>query len=185
MAGESTILMTPRDAQKMQSLLRMVSNLRGGHGIVVSAIPGVGVTINLTSSPGSGGTGGGSIQQFRVKTINNNYLTCRTWDGVKDGVMSVNVAKPYLLRHDKAYYPDLANLTTVNAQSVTADPTAAGLPNETWVVSSSYVVDGVIFGCIPVGGVGVILNNSGGTVTPPLSWLDLNVDGRVWGFDCN
>jgi hypothetical protein len=49
---------------------------------------------------GSGATGSISlVQMFRVKSVQGDYLTCRTWDGTTDGAADVYVAKPYLLRN--------------------------------------------------------------------------------------
>jgi hypothetical protein len=118
------------------------------------------------------------VVRFRVKSVANDYLTCRTWDGTDEGADDYRVAKPTLLRHVKNNYQGLANLTTVDAQSVTADPTAAGDPDEDWVVTRAYVVDGEIFACIPQGGAGLTVDGQ------DVIWMDVNVDGRVWAIEC-
>lgn len=111
------------------------------------------------------------LLRLRVKTIANDYLTCRTWDGTNEGSADINVARPVELRHDVDYYPGLTSLTTVNAQEVTATD---GADTETWKVTPDYVVDGEIWATVSGPGTGVTVSGT------ELRWVDLNLAGRAW-----
>lgn len=44
------------------------------------------------------GTGGAAFVQLKVKTVADNHLVCRTWDGAEEGNSDVLVAMPPTLR---------------------------------------------------------------------------------------
>lgn len=43
-------------------------------------------------------SGGSSVKQFRVKSVQDDYITCRSWDGTNEGSEDVKIAKPFELR---------------------------------------------------------------------------------------
>jgi hypothetical protein len=112
-----------------------------------------------------------SCTRMRVKGIYNDYLTCRTWDGVNEGP-DIDVAKPYELRHVLGNYTGLSSLTTVATQTVTA---VGGAVTETWKVTPDYKIDAEIQVATSTGGTGVTVSS----VDLPL--IDLNTAGRAWG----
>lgn len=117
----------------------------------------------------------GAPRRMRVKSISNDYLTCRTWDGTTEGGSDILVARPPMLRHVLANYAamGITSLTSVNAQSVTASD---GTTTETWRVTPDYTTNCEVY---------AIRGSRGGTgVTDadgnPVKWLDDNRDGRAW-----
>jgi len=91
-----------------------------------------------------GGSGGAGSSPFRLKSIQNDYLTCRTWDGTTDGSTDVYVAKPFLLRHALANYSTISSFTTVNSQQATVIAIADSV-TYTWRVVLPYAVNDVIW----------------------------------------
>lgn len=49
----------------------------------------------------SGGGGGGisKLKRYRLKSVQGDYLTCRTWDGTTEGSTEVLIAKEYKHRN--------------------------------------------------------------------------------------
>lgn len=117
--------------------------------------------------------GGTGVSPYRIKSIHNDYLTCRSWNGTTDGTTDVLIAKPFLLRHVSNNYPwiDTSSLATVNAQEVTVDVSSV---EYTWRVTLPYAVDEVIWAtATSLGDVSV-----SGT---PLTLEDTNRAGHAWG----
>ena len=114
-------------------------------------------------------TEGAGETRLQVTAIANNYLTCRTWDGTTQGTVDILVAKPPMLRHVLANYPQLSSLTTVNAQQVTA---IAGAVSETWKVTPLYTVGTEIHAFVTATGVVV--------ATIELTLMDANHSARAW-----
>ena len=110
---------------------------------------------------------------FRIKSVQNDYLTCRTWDGTNDGDTDVLIAKPFLLRHLLANYPWLTSFTTVGASQATVVYSSVSY---TWKVTLPYAVNEVIWA-----------HRSGlGDVTvsgDPLVWEDANHGAHAWGVE--
>jgi hypothetical protein len=52
----------------------------------------------VPSSSGSKGSGA-SVQQFKLRFVEDDYLVCREWDGTTIGATDVYVLKPYKLRN--------------------------------------------------------------------------------------
>lgn len=50
----------------------------------------------LIIEPGKGG--GGTPGEYRIKSVQGDYLTCRSWDGTNEGSTDIYIAKAYRLR---------------------------------------------------------------------------------------
>lgn len=111
-----------------------------------------------------------TIALFRYKSMEDDHVVCRTWDGTNEGETDVKVAKPYLLR-SSVTSRDGITYTYTDAENRTADN---GSATETQVIVPSYVADDLIFAARVARGVDVSVEDV------PLLWLDLNVDGRAW-----
>lgn len=114
------------------------------------------------------------LTTMRIKTLHNDYLTCRTWDGVNEGSVDMRVAKPWKLRHVAANYPDVTSVTTTNTNAMTA----TGTPTEDVVIPDqlAYAINDVIY-AQHVGYTGVTV------ASEPLQWIDTNVDARAWTLE--
>lgn len=110
--------------------------------------------------------------RLRVKTINDDYLECVTWNGTTEG-QTLNVAKPYELRHVVGNYPQLTSITTTDEQTVEATD---GTTTETWKVTPDYTEDGEIEAAL-VNGTGVSVDGY------DLKFIDMNNAGRGWGVE--
>jgi hypothetical protein len=58
----------------------------------------------LTQIAGSGG--GTTAQQYRLKSVQGDYVTCHTWDGTTEGSTSVFIAKEWWLRTSLTGFTD-------------------------------------------------------------------------------
>lgn len=118
----------------------------------------------------------GLIQQFEVKSVEADYLTCRTVTSAGVGTVDVPVAKPYLLRNaivSRTVSGAVITYTYTNTQERVATKTP---DTETQVVVPRYEATDRIFAARAVGGAtGVKDANKN-----PVRWLDLNLDARAW-----
>lgn len=119
-----------------------------------------------------GGSGAGS---YRFKSMQGEYIVCRSWDGTTEGGSDVNIAKPFKLRWS-------APSVTIDGQSVTYSSydltgqkrtaTCAGA-SAYEAITPRYSVDDVIWADT----VDHTLVTVSGTA---LTLLDTNRDGRAW-----
>jgi len=118
------------------------------------------------------------VQQFKIVSIDYDFLTCNEWfGGVKGtrGKLQIKVAKPYLLRKTPFVSPEPDRSGIEYTYSGTQARTADNGDTEDQVVVPSYVVGDIIYACSPiVNGTGVL----NGKIT--LDWIDCNFDGRAW-----
>jgi hypothetical protein len=109
---------------------------------------------------------------YRLKSIQSEYLTCRTWNGTTEGGTDIYVAKNHKLRCSIASavidgvtvtytYPLADNVSRTATITTTS---------EDQVIVPRYLVNDLIFAVESSSGTGV----SGKTL------IDLNVDGRAW-----
>ena len=136
--------------------------------------------IDLRMKPNlkEGGAGGGKVEQFRFKTMQDDTITCVRWDGTNEGE-TVIIAKPYLLRRTpfdgkiKTFVTERlpASLTVTYAYSSPTKRTATigNGSQEVQFIIPRYVLDDVIYAA-PCDGL-----NLG-----EVRYLDLNADGRAW-----
>ena len=122
--------------------------------------------------------------RYRVKSVQGDYITCRTWDGSTEGGADVLIAKPPQLRHSltaqtvsgvSVTYSDFAVSGGVctrkaNATSFT-EQIEAVLPQ--WQIAGTSA-DAEIWADEPEGGTGVTVSGT------PLTLMDTNRDARAW-----
>jgi len=154
MATRSTLLVSEREAAALRDLVRAWAGGGLGGGARRRAL----------------GPLGGQLVRLRVKSESNDYLTCRTWDGLNEGASDLLVAKAWKLRHAVGNYAGLTTLTTTSAGEVAVGD---GADSEDWVVTPSYEVDDEIFARYTTG-TGVTVGGE------ELVLVDANVDGRAW-----
>ena len=117
---------------------------------------------------------GSIVRQFRVKSVGNDHITCRTWDGTTEGDTDVKVAKPYLLRRTP-FDGETRDGITCTYSSACERQASDGVDTEDQVIVDSYIADDIIYA------IRVIVGGTDTTVSDEdIMWLDLNVDGRYW-----
>jgi len=121
-----------------------------------------------------------ALRQFKVQSLQTDYLICREWDGYTEGDADVRVALPWLLRrtpHDGAAARASITYTYTDNETRTADN---GASTETQVIIPSYVASDIIYAERGIfGGTSLNFTDSNGNDIP-VEWLDTNVDGRAW-----
>ena len=118
--------------------------------------------------------------QLKVKTIKDNYLVCRTWDGTSEGAEDINTAKPIRLRritYDTKEETILGFTHTFAYGS--ANRRVATVSGKAWKqnVYPEYKAEDVIYATMPSGGTGVI---DADNLSIAVDYLDLNIDCRTW-----
>lgn len=149
-------------------------------------------------SPGSKGIGS-EIQQFRFRSQQANWITCRTWDGEAEGANDVLVAKPWELRpfvfSGRTYSID--SLTRIrydyqgnnDSRVLVNERLSSGTWSEQsrstervyqpWDLQTVGAQDkGLIYAFKPVGGTSEEDGDGNAIV-----WQDANVGARYWRAD--
>lgn len=131
---------------------------------------------------------GACVARFRVKSVQDDYITCRTWDGTTEGTTDVKVAKPYTLRKTPLHGKTLTingNVLAFNYTGVSTRIVTKGTATQTQIIVPGYIATGTGYGgheiwaVIGIGrGTGVVLNP--GANEERIVWQDLNLDGRYW-----
>tara|TARA_R100001086_G_scaffold238110_2_gene162642 strand:+ start:9359 stop:9913 length:555 start_codon:yes stop_codon:yes gene_type:complete len=166
-------------AEAMNEIVSNLARRMVGTGINVSK-HGSNLLLNL--QPMYGGKSA-PIKMYQVYSVNDDTLTCKTWDGTTSGTDTFEVAKPVDLRS-----------TGINGLSFTllkgtfsfsySDPqtrvstNAADSSTETQVIVPPYETItpmSIIWVAKPLGGTAV--DDSSGD---PIQLLDLNIAGRAW-----
>lgn len=114
------------------------------------------------------------MQMIIVANVNQEYLTCRTWDGTNIGSTDIFVAKPPLLTASNYIggvdiLGNSYSFTGIDAVTVTS-PDA--MKTENWLVTQNYNHKDVIQACCNI--------RNGIDSTLFLDWRDMNIDGRCW-----
>jgi hypothetical protein len=134
--------------------------------------------------------GDSTIRQYRIKSIQNDFYTCRTWNGSEEGTTDISIARPFEHRvsnfngQSVAYSSDGDVFTaTYSYTSATKRTKTVSGVAETQVLVPYFKTD---FHLIYAVNVSAPLT-AGPSNTPitdtndnPITLLDLNVDGRAW-----
>jgi hypothetical protein len=126
------------------------------------------------------GAGGSKIQTFKYKSMQGDYLVCRSWDGTTEGASDVYVGKATKLRHSITSETIDGTAYAYSAYSLTAQTrvsTPAGGAAENQIVVPRYLANDIIYamaGRTFLAAVGTPPN------TTQITLMDLNIDGRAW-----
>lgn len=133
---------------------------------------------------GRGGDDFGAMEvvQFRVKSIDNDHLVCRLWDGETQGTADIRVAKPYELRVTPFNLKTIDGFSyvypSVSYERTVTDTSDSSTEDQVIVPEYRLPVDDyegcIIYAITPVMGLTVELNST------ETVWLDINADGRAW-----
>ncbi len=128
--------------------------------------------------PTTGGTGSTSpVTRLKITVIADDYITCNTWDGTTAGTDPIIVAKPPTLRSAVTAYAAPGETFNCTYDATAATRTATGATTgivETHKLNVPYAVGDEIFAAVSVGDTGVEITGT------PVTYVDLNVDGRHW-----
>jgi hypothetical protein len=113
---------------------------------------------------------GAPVLRLRYKSMGQDHIVCREWDGANEGSIDVLVAKSWLLRQSTSARTGYT-LAYTDPASRTSTKTADG-STESQVVVPSFVLNDEIWAISADTGVTV-----GGEA---VEFLDLNCDARLW-----
>lgn len=153
---------TPDDARIMGQLIRWYRGQAGG------------------KQKRRGQTSGLHLAAFVVKSVGDDHLGCKHWDGTTEGDDTINVAKPYLLRRTPFDGNTVAGATYAYSSAIARTVTIG-------VVVESQEIVPVYQGASGSYGGDIIYAASGVQHEPTddddaiVVWVDLNLDGRSWG----
>jgi hypothetical protein len=131
--------------------------------------------IILDINPGKGGTG---LGLFRFKSMQNDYLVCRSWNGTVEGTQDVYIAKPPKLRFSISTETiDGVVVAYSGYGPLTQTRNASGGGNsESQVIVPRYLVNDLIY-AMPAP---TLVTFVQGPKTIKVGLLDINADGRAW-----
>lgn len=112
------------------------------------------------------------LQQFILVTVNDDTLTCHTWDGTTEGTDNITVAKPHALRKTEWDGLTIAGITYTYASAIERTASNGSDPDEDQQITPDYIEGTTVIyaaRCITTGIAGVIL-------------VDVNADGRAWAL---
>lgn len=135
------------------------------------------LTVRKTSS-----AAGSSVTQYRLKSVQNDYLVCRLFDGTTEGDDDVSIAKPFELRYTGWHgvtitYPLESVIGTSQAVTYSYQTSTYRIANTTehQGIRPIYVPNqSIIYAASVTNGTGV------SDTTGEISLIDLNVAGRAW-----
>jgi hypothetical protein len=145
-----------------------------------------GTTLSLRNKGGSGS----AIRQFRIKTIQNDFYTCRAWNGTTEGDDDVYIARPFEHRVstfnnrsiDYSSDGDVFTATYTYASATKRTKTVSGTA-ETQVLVPYFKADFHLIYAVAVSDALTVGASNTALTDPndnPITLLDLNVDGRAW-----
>ena len=115
----------------------------------------------------------GGVAQYRIKSVQGDYCTCRTWDGTTEGSTDVYVAKPYKLRNSITSATIDGVSVSYSYTSTVARTATISSTDEDQVIVPRYLSNDLIYA--------VTSNYTGVSVSgTPLTLIDINADGRAW-----
>lgn len=113
------------------------------------------------------------VSQYRIKSVQGDYCTCRTWNGTTEGGSDVYIAKPYKLRTSiTGATIDGVSVSYSYASSVERTATISG-SGENQVVVPRYLANDLIFAASSD-------HTSVSVSGTELTLIDINADGRAW-----
>jgi hypothetical protein len=111
--------------------------------------------------------GGGLVTQFRYKSMGENHIVCREFDGTTEGTSDVLIAKPLAIRQSYAG----------GVTATYTSPTQRTVSGQAQTVFPPYRVDDLIYAARSSNGVGVSVSSAA------LDWVEL--PGRTWVEACS
>ncbi|HEV2350844.1 MAG TPA: hypothetical protein VG028_13465 [Terriglobia bacterium] len=129
------------------------NRLLPGNGYRIKRYP-EGIALEILGPTGGGATGAG---MYHLKSVQGDYLTCRTWDGTNEGEVDIYVAKPYKLRNSLVSVTELGvvyNLTyaALDANNVARTKAGGGNSETEWVIPM-WVPNDIIYSIAALTGV--------------------------------
>ncbi|OHD23034.1 MAG: hypothetical protein A2Y38_23360 [Spirochaetes bacterium GWB1_59_5] len=130
-----------------------------------------------------GAGGGGGLEMFRLKSVQEDYITCRTWDGTTEGTTDVFIAKNTETRFPASdviagetwSYTYVAGADALNKYR----DAVSGAITESQVVTPYWLADGVIF-AMAAAHTGVKKVPPGAAPNPEVELTRLIVTSRCW-----
>lgn len=128
------------------------------------------------------------LQRYVVKSVSDDHLVCRAWDGVTEGTVDIKVAKPWDLRkkpfHGKTRTIGSNTFTYSYTSATERTVTKSTSGSETQIIIPQYVATGeTAFKGNEIWAIrcdaGVILNE-GQNNEERLTLMDVNVACRAW-----
>jgi len=120
-----------------------------------------------------GASAGTTVAMYRLKSVQGDYITCKTWDGTTEGADDVLIAKPFKLRNSITDATiDGVSVTYLYPTTTTRTATASSV-SENQVIIPRFLDDDLIFA--------TTVNHTGVTVSDiEILKLDINADARAW-----
>lgn len=185
MAEEQVYLTASRsEALRIQGLLKALSRMSVSGDLAAHLVPGMGLCLGVNGPRARGPAGRASrieVARFRVQSVGDDHLVCRTWDGATLGAVDINVAKPAELRRTGWHGATLGGITYTYS-SGSARSATDGVDSEDQVIGPAYTLSG---GSVEIVAIRGVQGGTGVSVADvEVQWLDLNLAARRWEVEC-
>lgn len=166
---------TDRDMQwhKRHVQATKANRIKPGVGYRLRRTPG-GVILQIARGGGRGG-----LRLYRFKSMEDDWLVCRTWDGTNEGDKDILIAKPTKLQFSidsETIDGTVVTYTLYDTTNQTRHASAGVAPNTTeedQVIVPRYLVDDLIY----VASARTLVLDAD---NKDLGLIDVNIDGRAW-----
>lgn len=119
------------------------------------------------------------VRQFKVVSVDGDYLIGHRWDGVVESGDNVQIAKPYLLRRTPFDTLTRDGITYTYDSDTARTATNTAEETESQVIVPKYVVGDIIYATHHIDG-GTDAYYTEAEASIQLTWLEDNRDGRAW-----
>jgi len=130
-------------------------------------------------APGKSSKQGPIVAQFKVVSVEDDFLVCNDYDGLAASDVTTLVAKPYLLRRTPFDLLTRDGVEFIYGDAVERIAFDGEGTSETQRITPSYVAGDIIYAVRNIVGK-TDVDDTDTESDDKLDWLDLNVDGRSW-----
>jgi hypothetical protein len=127
----------------------------------------------------SGGGGRSELSLYRFKSMEDDWIVCRSWDGTNEGDKDIQIAKPYKLQFSivtETIDDTVVTYSAWDTDAQTRHASSGDAPNtieEDQVIVPRYLVDDLIY----VFPAKTLIKDDN---DKDLGLIDMNLDGRAW-----
>ena len=114
-------------------------------------------------------TTGAIVKQFKIKSIDGDFLVCNSWDGTNQGTDDINIAKPYLERRTPFDGETRGSFDYTYSDDVTRESDDSST-TEDQTITPDYIVGDVVYAVRGVEGGTDVEDDDGNAVV----WLLLH-----------
>jgi len=111
---------------------------------------------------------------MKIRSITNDFLVCRTWDGTTLGTVDIRVARPPEIRETACWRLSNQTFSWYDVNNRISTVPTANPDTENQSLIPPYQIGDIIYASKPKGGTGIVYNGV------ELEYMDENRGGRAF-----